>query len=82
MLRFAFIEEALGAGEAARFLKQYCEELTMYVPELERFRRSETGRKMPLSARLALECGIEEYKARLQWAVKWAAIYQQMEKRS
>jgi DNA-binding PadR family transcriptional regulator len=82
MLRFAFTDHALGGAEAARFLGQYADELSRYIPELEQFLRSEAGQKMQLSARLALECGIEEYQARLRWAVKSAAIYQRLEKKS
>lgn len=82
MLRFAFTDNALGADQAARFLKQYAGELSRYVPELEQFLHSEDGQKMQLSARLAVECGIQEYKARLKWAVKSMAIYQQMGKQS
>jgi DNA-binding PadR family transcriptional regulator len=82
MLRFAFIDHALGADTAARFLKQYAHATSQYVGELQQFLGSEDGQKMQLSARLAVDHGIQEYKARLKWAVKSLAIYQQMEKQS
>jgi hypothetical protein len=35
---------------------------------------------MPLSGRLALECGIQEYEARLRWANTSIAVYEQKRK--
>lgn len=76
MLRFAFMELVLGAGHAAGFLRQFSEELSSYIPSLEQFLEA-NGKKMPLSARLALECGVMEYDARLKWAKSSLAIYEQ-----
>jgi len=75
MLRFAFMDQVLGPDQAARFLRTFAEEISTYLPELRKYLDSHAG-EMPLSARLALECGIGEYEARLQWATKSAAAYQ------
>jgi DNA-binding PadR family transcriptional regulator len=76
MLRFAFMEFTLGAGHAAVFLRQFANELSGYVPSLEQFLEAH-GKTMPLSARLALECGVMEYEARLKWVKSSLAIYEQ-----
>ncbi len=80
MLRFAFMDQVLGAEQAARFLLAFAEELSAYLPVLRKYLDSHAG-EMPLSARLALECGSGEYEARLQWAKKSAAIYQRAMRR-
>jgi len=67
MLRFAFMELALGAKRSAQFLKEYEEQLAAYLPELREFHNRQ-ARSMRRSARLAFESGIEEYETRLRWA--------------
>jgi DNA-binding PadR family transcriptional regulator len=67
MLRFAFMDEALGAEQSAHFLRGYVQQLTEYVPSLKEFHTAQAG-SMPMSARLAFESGIEEYETRLKWA--------------
>lgn len=80
MLRFAFMDQVLGPEQAARFLRMFADEISTYLPELRKYLESHAG-EMPLSARLALKCGIGEYEARLQWARSSAAIYQRAMRR-
>ena len=66
MLRFAFMERALGAQASIQFLRNLKAELKAYVPTLKAFLRK-NGPKMPLSARLALDSGIRNYEALTRW---------------
>jgi DNA-binding PadR family transcriptional regulator len=75
MLRFAFMDGALGAEEAIRFLSEFAKELEAYIPTLQQFLELHTP-EMPLSGQLALQCGIQEYKVRLRWARTSAALYE------
>ncbi len=79
MLRFAFMDLSLGAEHAVRFLKQLAAELEGYLLGLRGYLEAQ-GKAMPLSARLALEYGMEEYKTLLQWAKKSVAAYEQERK--
>lgn len=74
MLRFAFMDDALGAERSAWFLREYAERLAEYIPSLKEFHKAQAV-KMPRSARLAFESGIEEYEARLKWARSSVAEY-------
>jgi len=75
MLRFAFMDEALGAERTTDFLREYAGQLAEYVPSLKEFHRAQAA-KMPMSARLAFESGIEEYEVRLKWARSSLAAYE------
>lgn len=75
MLRFAFMDEALGAERTTEFLREYAERLSEYLPGLKEFHKAEAD-KMPLSGRLAFESGIEEYEVRLKWARSSLAVYE------
>lgn len=75
MLRFAFTDQSLGDRQAALFLKQFEAELAGYIPSLKQYLDTNVS-KMPLSGRLALECGIQEYEARLKWARTSLAFYE------
>jgi PadR family transcriptional regulator, regulatory protein AphA len=66
VLRFAFMSQALGAGEGVAFLRGYRAVLSAYVDELRRF-HTEFGRAMPLSGRLAFESGIAGHRHLLSW---------------
>ena len=66
MLRFAFMERALGAQASIKFLRNLKAELKAYVPTLKTFLRK-NGPKMPLSAMLALDSGIRNYDALRRW---------------
>jgi DNA-binding PadR family transcriptional regulator len=79
MLRFSFMEFTLGAESAAVFLRQFADELSAYIPSLEQFLEAH-GKTMPLSARLAVECGVMEYEARLKWVKSSLAIYEHRER--
>ncbi len=63
MLRFAFMDQALGRAASVRYLKALASELAAHIPTL----RTHLAPDMPLSARLALEHGISDYKALLRW---------------
>jgi len=75
MLRFAFMDEALGGERTADFLREYAGQLAEYIPSLKEFHKAQAD-KMPTSARLAFESGIEEYEVRLKWARSSLAIYE------
>jgi DNA-binding PadR family transcriptional regulator len=75
MLRFAFMDDALGAERATEFLREYSVQLSEYVPSLKEFHGAQAD-KMTMSARLAFESGIEEYEARLKWARSSLAVYE------
>jgi DNA-binding PadR family transcriptional regulator len=74
MLRFAFMDDALGAERSVAFLREFAERLAEYVPRLHEYMGAHAG-AMPVSGRLALESGIGEYEARLEWAKKAIAHY-------
>lgn len=79
MLRFAFMEQALGTEHAARFLGELAREIGDYIPTLQQYLEAH-AHEMPLSGRLALECGIQEYETRLRWARTSIALYEQRER--
>jgi DNA-binding PadR family transcriptional regulator len=66
MLRFAFMEHAMGAKAAIAFLRKLRVELNAYVPVLKQF-LEENGPRMPLSGMLALDSGIRNYETLQQW---------------
>lgn len=80
MLRFAFMDHALGAERSALFLGQFTAELTGYIPELKHFLESHAS-EMPMSGRLALACGIHEYEARLKWARVSLRMYERRKRK-
>jgi DNA-binding PadR family transcriptional regulator len=67
MLRFAFLDRVLGPEATAGFLAALARELAAHVAALEGFHETQ-ARALPLTGRLALESGIDGYKARLAWA--------------
>jgi len=69
MLRFAF-HSALGSSTATRrFLERLAAEVESYVEELRRQRKL-FPQGAPVHSRLALEAGIEQYRASARWARK------------
>jgi DNA-binding PadR family transcriptional regulator len=66
MLRFAFMEDALGANSAIQLLRNLKSELKEYVPTLRTYLRYK-GPEMPLSAMLALDSGIRNYDSLMRW---------------
>jgi DNA-binding PadR family transcriptional regulator len=75
MLRFAFMDQAVGEKRTVEFLGELADEVQGYIRSLKQFIESNAS-KMPLSARLALECGIGEYEMRLEWARTSIALYE------
>ena len=75
MLRFAFMDDALGPERTTEFLREYAEGLSEYLPSLKEFHKAQAN-TMPMSARLAFESGIEEYEVRLKWARSSLAVYE------
>ena len=76
MLRFAFMDRTVGAERTIGFLQEFAGEIEAYLPSLGEFLEAHAG-KMPLSARLALECGVQEYEMRLRWVRASAAQYKE-----
>jgi DNA-binding PadR family transcriptional regulator len=76
MVRFAFMDQTVGEKRAASFLKELADRLADYLPSLQQFLEDHAG-EMPLSGRLALECGIQEYEMRLRWARTSIALYEE-----
>ncbi|HEX2710858.1 MAG TPA: PadR family transcriptional regulator [Candidatus Acidoferrales bacterium] len=79
LLRFAFMDQTFGADQALAFLREFARELSSYIPSLRQHLDGHAG-ELPLSGRLALESGIQEYEARLQWARKSIARYERRKK--
>ena len=66
MLRFAFMERR-GLARVLRFLEELLTEIDAYVTHLEDVREQMTG-QTTVCGRLALEQGIEGYRANARWA--------------
>ncbi len=79
LLRFSFMDIAVGPAASVRFLRALQHELKVYVPELNRYLASHGG-EMPRSGRLALESGIRSYEALLQWTRHALTTYGKHEK--
>lgn len=79
MLRFAFLDGAMGSAATLRFLQSFESELKIYIPTLKNFFIDHSP-KMPDSGRLALQCGILGYEAQLQWASHAITVYRKKEK--
>ena len=75
MLRFAFMEQALGSEGAITFLQKLQVELNAYVPGLKEY-LSQHGPQMPLSGMLALDSGIRNYETLQQWVEHAIQTYQ------
>jgi len=76
MLRFAFMDRIVGEERTIQFLGELAAEIDAYLPSLQQYLDSHAS-EMPLSSRLALECGIQEYAMRLHWARTSAAAYEE-----
>jgi DNA-binding PadR family transcriptional regulator len=66
MLRFAFMDRTLGADSAVAFLQNFRAAVGTYVSRLEAYLRV-NGERMPLSGRLALECGLRSHRSLYAW---------------
>jgi DNA-binding PadR family transcriptional regulator len=80
LLRFAFMDETLGTERSLAFLQELAGKLSSYIPSLREY-LGVHGKSMPVSGRLALESGVEEYETRLRWAKSSIAHYQRRRKR-
>lgn len=79
MLRFAFMDETLGAARSLEFLQEFAGKLALYIPTLREYRDAHAS-AMSLSGRLALESGIQEYEARLAWTKSSIVRYRRRRK--
>jgi DNA-binding PadR family transcriptional regulator len=79
LLRFAFMDETLGAERSLEFLLDFSGKLASYIPTLREYLDAHSG-EMSMSGRLALESGIQEYEARLVWAKSSIARYRRKRK--
>jgi DNA-binding PadR family transcriptional regulator len=79
LLRFAFMDETLGAERSVEFLDEFAGRLSTYVQVLLEYLAAH-GKQMPTSGRLALESGMQEYEARLRWAKNSIAHYRRRRK--
>jgi DNA-binding PadR family transcriptional regulator len=66
LLRFAFMSQALPQTEVQAFLEEFENAQKDYIVELEDF-FTKNRPFFPLTGRLSLECGLEEYRTRLLW---------------
>jgi DNA-binding PadR family transcriptional regulator len=80
ILRFAFMEGALGRPAVVRFLKDLEAQMEAYVPTLRTFLAAHRD-GMETSAWLAVEFGIRSYEAQLDWCRHAIAAYRQTTKR-
>lgn len=76
MLRFAFMEHALGAEAAMSFLQKLRVQLGEYVPGLKQYLKLH-GPEMPLSGMLALDSGVRNYETLQQWVEHAIQTYEQ-----
>jgi DNA-binding PadR family transcriptional regulator len=79
LLRFAFMDETLGAERSLAFLEEFAGKLSSYIPTLRRYLDAHAS-VMSTSGRLALESGIQDYEARLAWAKNSIARYRRRKK--
>jgi DNA-binding PadR family transcriptional regulator len=79
LLRFAFMDETLGAERSLAFLQEFAGKLAAYIPTLREYLDTHAG-AISLSGRLALESGIQEYEARLEWAKSSIVRYRRRRK--
>jgi PadR family transcriptional regulator AphA len=77
MLRFAFLDSAVGEMATLNFLHSLEVELKKYVPQVKKFFEGHAA-SMPTSGRLALECGVLGYEARLQWTSRAISVYRKV----
>ncbi|MGA9565356.1 MAG: PadR family transcriptional regulator [Candidatus Korobacteraceae bacterium] len=81
MLRFAFTDKALGPEAAIAFLQRFRAVLKPYTAGLQAFLRANAER-MPLSGRLALECGIRSYRSLYAWTDYAVRQYRESQQRT
>ena len=67
VLRFSLMAGLQTAAQTRRFLEGFVREVEAYVLELRRQEKALPA-DAPLHGRLALQCGIESYRAHARWA--------------
>ena len=77
MLRFAFLDSAVGEEATLQFLQSFETELKKYLPKVKRF-LVDNAASMSTSARVALEGGVLGYEARLQWVSDAISVYRKV----
>jgi hypothetical protein len=75
LLRFAFMDQTFSPERTLDFLREFAKELSSYIPGLRQHLHAHAN-EMPLSGRLALESGVQNYEARLRWARRSIAAYE------
>lgn len=75
MLRFAFAHHAAGAAAAIQLLRSLEAELKTYIPALHE-ELSKMKDFVPISARLAFECGIRGNECLLSWTRSAITAYE------
>ena len=81
MLRFSFMDRALGSAATLEFLQRFRSALKTYVYGLESYLR-DNGPSMPLSGRLALESGTRGYRSLYDWTAYAIRTYRQSQAKS
>jgi len=76
MLRFSFMDHALGQEAVIAFLGEFRTALKSYLAGLESYARG-NAKQMPLSGRLALESGIRGYRGMYDWTGYAIQAYRQ-----
>jgi DNA-binding PadR family transcriptional regulator len=80
MLRFSFMELALGEHATVKFLRNFEQGLQAYIPTLREYLNSHHA-EMPRSGALALDSGIRGYETLLQWTKDAITSYETKVKR-
>jgi DNA-binding PadR family transcriptional regulator len=76
MLRFSFMDQAMGGDATINFLVNFRSALKPYLTGLESF-LNHNAPQMPLSGRLALESGIRGYRSLHDWTSYAIRTYRQ-----
>jgi DNA-binding PadR family transcriptional regulator len=69
MLRFVFRAQMFGDASARSFAAEFAKHSNETVQDLQSYLRG-PGRSLPLAARLAVEQGLEGYRALARWAMR------------
>lgn len=80
LLRFSLMGGLQTVVQTRRFLKSFAREVEAYVVELRRQQEALSG-DAPLHGRLALDCGIQSYRAHARWAKRALSRFSSRKKR-
>jgi DNA-binding PadR family transcriptional regulator len=75
MLRFSFMDNAIGEASTLRFLKSFHKELVQFAASLRSFLKANRV-KLPRSGALALESGVLKYESMRDWCAHAVAVYE------